>query len=102
MFGPFAEAAWALATSGGCHRISLLTVKSGACPTSTQNTTCYAYLNDSRSTSIAPEPGNLWVVWNSTGIWAYLSVDSTVGVRRSRQFLAQPWLLICQPPAVGL
>jgi hypothetical protein len=79
-FGPFAEAAWALATSGGATAYHY-TVKSGACPTSTQNTTCYAYLNDSRSTSIAPEPGNLWVVWNSTGIWAYLSVDSTVGVR---------------------
>ena len=79
-FGPFAEAAWSLATSGGVTAYHY-TVKSGACPTSTQNTSCYAYLNDSRSTSIAPEPGNLWVVWNSTQIWAYLSVDSTVGVR---------------------
>jgi hypothetical protein len=82
-FGPFAVAAYALAKNGGATAFHY-TVKSGACPGST----CYAYLNDSRSITvngtkqtIAPEPGNLWVVWSSNGIWAFLSVDSVVGVR---------------------
>jgi ABC-type phosphate transport system substrate-binding protein len=82
-FGPFAVAAWALATNGGQSAFHY-TVKSGACP----GTSCYAYLNDSRSVTVSgvkhtipPEPGNLWVVWSTNGIWAYLSVDSTVGVR---------------------
>lgn len=75
-FGPFAVAAYALAGSGGAHAYHY-TVKSGACP----GTSCYAYINDTRNASIAPEPGNLWVVWSTNGIWAYLSVDSTVGVR---------------------
>jgi hypothetical protein len=78
-FGPFAVAAYELAKKGGATAFHY-TVKSGACPGST----CYAYLNDSRtvgSNTIAPEPGNLWVVWSTNGIWAYLSVDSTVGVR---------------------
>jgi hypothetical protein len=76
-FGPFAVAAYALATNNGTTAAFHYTVKSGACPGSS----CYAYVNDSRNASIPPEPGNLWVVWNSTKIWAYLSVDSTVGVR---------------------
>ncbi len=78
-FGPFAVAAYALAKNGGATAFHY-TVKSGACP----GTTCYAYLNDSRtvgSNTIPQEPGNLWVVWSTNGIWAYLSVDSTVGVR---------------------
>jgi len=78
-FGPFAVAAYALAKSGGATAYHY-TVKSGACP----GATCYAYLNDSRkvgANTIAPEPGNLWVVWSTNGIWAYLSVDSIVGVR---------------------
>jgi hypothetical protein len=75
-FGPFAVAAYALAKNGGATAFHY-TVKSGACPGST----CYAYLNDFRSTSIPQEPGNLWVVWSTNGIWAYLSVDSIVGVR---------------------
>jgi hypothetical protein len=82
-FGPFAVAAFALATTGGASAFHY-TVKSGACP----GTTCYAYLNDSRSVTVSgvkhtvpPEPGNLWVVWSTNGVWAYLSVDSTVGVR---------------------
>lgn len=87
-FGPFAEAAWALATSGGVTAYHY-TVKSGStCPTPAAVAagtaswgSCYVFLNDSRSTSIPYEPGNLWVVWSSNGIWAYLSVDSTVGVR---------------------
>jgi ABC-type phosphate transport system substrate-binding protein len=42
-----------------------------------------AQLKDQRSSSIALEGGNLWVVWNSaqTEVWAYLSVDSVVGNR---------------------
>jgi hypothetical protein len=77
-FGPFAVAAYALAKNGGATAYHY-TVKSGSCATG--STTCYAYVNDSRSTSIAEEPGNLWVVWSTNGIWAFLSVDSTVGVR---------------------
>ena len=82
-FGPFAVAAYALAKANGATAYHY-TVKSGACP----GTSCYAYLNDSRSVTISgtkhtipEEPGNLWVVWSTNGIWAYLSVDSTVGVR---------------------
>ena len=81
-FGPFAVGAYALARSGGAQAFHY-TVKTGQCGTST----CAA-LADSRSIvvngtlhTIAPEAGNLWVVWSSNGIWAYLSVDSTVGVR---------------------
>jgi hypothetical protein len=75
-FGPFAVAAYSLAQSGGVKAYHY-TVKSGACP----GTTCYAYINDTRNASIAQEPGNLFVVWSTNGVWAYLSVDSTVGVR---------------------
>jgi hypothetical protein len=54
----------------------------------TQTPAC-AQMKDSRSGSILPEGGNLWVVWNSaqTEVWAYLSVDSVVG---NRMFLAAP------------
>lgn len=89
-FGPFAVAAYALATAPAAGSTTATpafhyTVKSGnTCPSST----CFAALNDTRSitvngttTTIAAEPGNLWVVWSANGIWAYLSVDSTVGVR---------------------
>jgi hypothetical protein len=82
-FGPFAVAAYSLAQAGGAKAFHY-TVKSGACPGST----CYAFLNDSRTVTVSgtvhtipEEPGNLWVVWSTNGIWAYLSVDSTVGVR---------------------
>src|SRR3974390_609281 len=82
-FGPFAVAAFSLATSGGVSAFHY-TVKSGSC----QGTSCFAFLNASRSITVSgvkhtipPEPGNLWVVWSTNGIWAYLSVDSTVGVR---------------------
>jgi hypothetical protein len=95
-FGPFAVAAYALATSGTPTSYGHYTVKSGACADAgggtSSSSTCYAYLYDARNSStydIAPEPGNLWVVWNEVGsgtsavynVWAYLSVDSTVGVR---------------------
>ena len=78
-FGDFAVAAYALAKNGGATAYHY-TVKSGACPGSG----CYASLADSRkvgSSTIPNEPGNLWVVWSTNGIWAYLSVDSVVGVR---------------------
>jgi hypothetical protein len=69
-----------LAGSGAGH----YTVK-GTCTT---NPNC-AQIHDSRSSSILPEGGNLWVVWNSaeTEVWAYISVDSVVG---NRSFFATP------------
>jgi hypothetical protein len=83
-FGPFAVAAYALATAPPTGSTTPTpafhyTVKSGTCTTG--STTCYASVADSRNSAIQNEPGNLWVVWSSNGIWAYLSVDSTVGVR---------------------
>ena len=78
-FGPFAVAAYALATANGTTTAYHYTVKSTSCASG--STTCYASVADSRNSSIPNEPGNLWVVWNSTNIWAYLSVDSTVGIR---------------------
>ncbi len=80
-FGPFAVAAYALAKSGGATAFHY-TVKTGSCAVG--SATCYASLADSRkvgTATIVNEPGNLWVVWSTNGIWAYLSVDSTVGVR---------------------
>lgn len=52
----------------------------------------FAQVVDSRGGgAISPEGGNLWIVWdNSTSpatVWAYLSVDSTVG---NRAFFAVP------------
>ncbi len=73
-FGVFAEAAFKLAgghSGGALH----YTVKSGSKA---------AWIDDTaRNSSIPLEYGNLWVVWNPTSakVWAYLSVDSTVGVR---------------------
>ena len=83
-FGPFAVAAYQLAKAGGAAAHHY-TVKSGTCTSG--STTCFAGLVDSRSTNIPKEPANLWVVWSTNGIWAYASVDSTVGVR---SFLAFP------------
>lgn len=45
------------------------------------------FVHDNRGASVNDETGNLWVVWSENSaktaveIWAYLSVDSTVGVR---------------------
>ena len=53
-----------------------------------------AYIDDSqRSSNIANEGGNVWIVWDSTvsNVWAYISVDSVVGVR---SFLANPRTLL--------
>jgi ABC-type phosphate transport system substrate-binding protein len=51
-----------------------------------------AQIHDSRSASILPEGGNLWVVWSTDNpslinVWAYLSVDSVVG---NRSYFATP------------
>ncbi|HEY0785661.1 MAG TPA: hypothetical protein VGD62_07295 [Acidobacteriaceae bacterium] len=84
-FGPFAVAAYALAQAGGATAHHY-TVKSGTCVSG--STSCYASLSDSRTLTengtkytIPQEPANLWIVWSNNGIWAYASVDSTVGVR---------------------
>src|ERR1035441_5996652 len=68
-----------LAGSGAGH----FTVK-GSCTSGN----C-AQIHDGRSTSILPEGGNLWVVWNAaqTAVWAYISVDSVVG---NRAYFATP------------
>ncbi len=73
-YGVFAEAAYQLATTDG--QAKHYTVKGGG----------HAYVADTRtsgSITIPNESGNLWVVWSETtgNIWAFLSVDSTVGVR---------------------
>jgi hypothetical protein len=77
-FGPFAAAAYDLAEAGSATAYHY-TVKSGSCLSG--STTCYASVADSRNSSIQNDPGNLWVIWSTNGIWAYLSVDSTIGVR---------------------
>ena len=68
-----------LAGAGAGH----YTVK-GTCPSGN----C-AQIHDVRSTSIPPDGGSLWVVWNSaeTEVWAYISVDAIVGIRA---FMANP------------
>lgn len=68
-YGVFAEAAYQLAKLDGSAKHYTI------------NGT--AKIHDGRSTSIPDEGGNLWVVWSDTtgNVWAYISVDSTVGVR---------------------
>lgn len=43
------------------------------------------FIHDNRSAGVNDEIGNAWIVWSQNGttvdIWAFLSVDSTVGVR---------------------
>ena len=92
MWQTAAIAAWKdLAGSGAQH----YTIKGTTGCTTLPN--C-AQLHDSRSTNIAPEGGNLWVVWNSaqTEVWAYLSVDSVVG---NRAYFAQPHAQLQIDPA---
>src|SRR5262252_4409077 len=56
-----------------------------------------ATINDNRTAGIPNEAANLWVVWATdaggaaTDVWAYASVDSTVGVR---SFLAGAKLVL--------
>jgi hypothetical protein len=78
--------------SGTVHHWSIKTSNTAGC-----GGTCAAGV-DNRSTGIIPQYGNFWVVWvcststnpcpagNLTDVWAYLSVDTTVG---DRLFLAQ-------------
>ena len=41
-----------------------------------------AFIDDTvRGPNIGNEGGNLWVVWDDNNVWAYISVDSVVGVR---------------------
>jgi hypothetical protein len=82
-FGPFAVAAYALAQAGGAKAYHY-TLKSGGCPASD----CFAEVDDVRGVdaegtlhTVPFSPGNLWVVWSTNGIWAYLSAGSSVGVR---------------------
>jgi ABC-type phosphate transport system substrate-binding protein len=60
-----------------------------------------AKLVDSRAPSIGPEGGNLWVVWTPdlSQVWAYISVDSTVG---NRVFFAVPRATLALGCAEGL
>ncbi len=74
-WGVFALAADALATASG-DPVKHCTLSTGT-------------LNDHRGGSVPVENGKLWVVWTEPGsafgvnshVWAYLSVDSVVGVR---------------------
>ncbi|MGA2591573.1 MAG: hypothetical protein ABSH32_16765, partial [Bryobacteraceae bacterium] len=68
-----------LAGAGAGHYTVKGTCTSGNC----------AQVHDVRSTSIPPDGGNLWVVWNAaeTEVWAYTSVDAIVGIRA---FMANP------------
>lgn len=73
-YGVFAEAAYKLAVADGTAKH--FTLKGGS----------NAWVSDTRTnggTTVSNENGNLWVVWSETSgnVWAYLSVDSTVGVR---------------------
>ncbi len=99
-FGPFAIAAWELATAGGVTAYHY-TFKSGApCPFGSN--TCYAALNDSRkvgTNAVPQEPCNMWIVWSTNGIWAYCVVDSTVGVRA---FSAVPRATLTLAPQANL
>jgi len=75
-----------------CHHWSI----SGKAPSGNN----FAQGVDSRSASIKPEGGNLWIVWdNNTSpktVWGYLSVDSVVG---NRLFLAVPRATLQVDPA---
>jgi len=54
----------------------------------------FAQVQDQRSSSIPPQGGSIWIAWNSSNqIWAYLNVDSTIGVQA---LLANPaaWLQV--------
>jgi len=85
-FGVFAAAAYKLAGTGAKH----YTIK-GNC-----GTLPCAYVDDqARNSSIPNTSGTLFVVWNATQIWTYLSVDSVVGVRA---FMAAPRALLVVSP----
>ncbi len=105
-----AAAATDICNAGTIQTVSGSTATAGnACTTghwTVKTSKPYAYLHDTRSSSIPLEYGNLWVVWVEdttsgvyTDIWTYLSVDSTVGVRN---YLATPRSkLVVDSAAVG-
>lgn len=88
VLGAGSSAMWQTAAIGAYEQLAGVgaahfTVK-GACTSGNCD-----QIHDSRSASILPETGNLWVVWNSaqTEVWAYISVDSVVG---NRSYFATP------------
>jgi hypothetical protein len=90
-WGVFAEAALALAQAGSPTHTAFHYTLKGNCTGTGSSAPC-AFLQDNRGAGIPKETGSLWVVWNenSSGvpnqIWAYLSVDSVVGVRSFEAF----------------
>jgi hypothetical protein len=75
-YGVFAEAAYQLAKADGATTAKHFTLKGG-------NNAWVSDIRTKGGTTVANEYGNLWVVWSETtgNIWAYLTVDSTVGIR---------------------
>jgi hypothetical protein len=86
MWQTAAIGAWNQLAGGPAGGAQYFTIK-GTC---TGSNNC-AQIADSRSTipAIAPQTGNIWIVWNraQTEVWAYISVDSVVG---NRSFFAVP------------
>ena len=84
MWQTAATGAWNQLAGGPAGGAQWFTIK-GTC---TGSNNC-AQIADSRSASIVPQSGSLWVVWNSkaTEVWAYITLDSVVG---NRSFFAVP------------
>jgi len=72
--------------------LALGTYNDGKCPTGGGGTApCFHYtgsskfnLTDSRPSTPVVDTGNIWIVWDSAStpnVWAYVSVDSTIGIR---------------------
>ena len=87
--------------SGSVHHWTVKTSNAGGCAG-----TCASGV-DGRNAGIGPQFGNLWVVWvcsanpcagTVTDIWAFLSVDTTVG---DRLFLAQPTAQLTLAAGIG-
>jgi len=114
-YNDLAGSATAASLTGICNAGTIQTtagstaINGNACTTShwtVKTSKPYAYLHDTRTSSIPLEYGNLWVDWVTdtttgtvTDIWTYLSVDSTVGVRN---YLAVPRAkLVVDNAAVG-
>lgn len=91
-------------STGSAHHWSIKTSNTAGC-----GGTCTAGI-DGRNTGIIPQYGNAWIVWvcssttspcpagEVTDVWAYLSVDTTVG---DRLFLAQPTALLQLASTIG-
>jgi len=84
MWQTAATGAWNQLAGGPAGGAQYFTIK-GTC-TGTNN--C-AQIADSRNSSIVPQTGNIWIVWNkaATEVWAYISLDSVLG---NRAFFAVP------------